>query len=38
MLESQCGNFEYYKRRFVEMGEFFKPRFEEAGKLGSDGD
>jgi len=41
LLESQCvhfGNFEYYKRRFVEMGDFFKLRFEEAGKLGSDGD
>jgi len=35
----QCvrfGNFEGYQRRFEEMREFFEPRFEEAGKLGSE--
>lgn len=34
---SQCvsfGSFELYRRRFEETKEFFKPRFEEATKLG----
>ena len=36
---SQCvrfGNFEDYKRRFEETRQFFQPRFDEAGKLGSE--
>ena len=36
---SQCvrfGNFEDYKRRFEETRQFFEPRFEEAGRLGSE--
>ena len=36
---SQCvrfGKFEDYKRRFEETRQFLQPRFEEAGKLGSE--
>ncbi len=36
---SQCvsfGSFEVYRRRFEETRKFFEPRFEEAGKLGSE--
>lgn len=35
---SQCisfGSFELYKERFMKSAEFFKPRFEDATKLGS---
>ncbi|KAF9447551.1 hypothetical protein P691DRAFT_760657 [Macrolepiota fuliginosa MF-IS2] len=30
------GSFEVYRRRFDETRKFFEPRFEEAGKLGSE--
>lgn len=36
---SQCvsfGSFEVYRRRFEETRQFFEPRFDEAGKLGSE--
>ncbi|KXN83300.1 putative prephenate dehydrogenase [NADP(+)] [Leucoagaricus sp. SymC.cos] len=36
---SQCvsfGSFEVYRRRFEETRKFFEPRFDEAGKLGSE--
>lgn len=36
---SQCvsfGSFEVYRKRFEETRKFFEPRFEEAGKLGSE--
>lgn len=35
---SQCvsfGNFELYRQRFMETAEFFRPRFEDAVKVGS---
>jgi len=35
---SQCvnfGSFELYKQRFMETAEFFRPRFEDAVKVGS---
>jgi len=35
---SQCvsfGSFELYKKRFLQTAEFFKPRFEDAAKVGS---
>jgi len=35
---SQCvsfGNFELYRQRFMETSEFFRPRFEDADKVGS---
>ena len=35
---SQCvsfGNFELYRQRFMETAEFFRPRFEEAVRVGS---
>lgn len=36
---SQCvsfGSFELYRQRFEETAKFFEPRFEEAGKVGSE--
>ncbi|THH12662.1 hypothetical protein EW146_g7491 [Bondarzewia mesenterica] len=36
---SQCvsfGNFDLFKQRFEETAEFFRPRFEEAAKVGSE--
>ena len=34
----QCvnfGSFDLYKQRFMETAEFFRPRFEDAVKVGS---
>jgi prephenate dehydrogenase (NADP+) len=36
---AQCvafGSFELYRRRFEQTAEFFRPRFDEANKLGAD--